>query len=118
MYWGLVRVGDGLLTRRELPSIFFLWNGCPSSLSPRPSHTRKVLPLKRGGGGHYIFYICRARLLILSYLRELQDNFTAEWDPEVIADTLRPYVLEHRIDTVRPPCHALQPRTTVTPSVP
>ncbi|PIL23526.1 hypothetical protein GSI_14838 [Ganoderma sinense ZZ0214-1] len=31
---------------------------------------------------------------------ELQDNFTVEWDPEVIADTLRPYVLEHRIDTI------------------
>ncbi|KAI1788649.1 LmbE-like protein [Ganoderma leucocontextum] len=31
---------------------------------------------------------------------ELQDNFTAEWDPEVISNTLRPYVLENRIDTI------------------
>ena len=50
-----------------------------------------------------MFHICCTCLLILSHLRELQDNFTAEWDPKVIADTLRPYVLENRIDTVRPP---------------
>ncbi|RPD56023.1 LmbE-like protein, partial [Lentinus tigrinus ALCF2SS1-6] len=31
---------------------------------------------------------------------ELQDNFTAEWDPEVIADVLRPYVFEHQITTI------------------
>ncbi|KAJ8502209.1 hypothetical protein ONZ51_g80 [Trametes cubensis] len=32
--------------------------------------------------------------------RDLQDNFTAQWEPEVISDVLKPYVLEHRIDTI------------------
>ncbi|OSD01444.1 LmbE-like protein [Trametes coccinea BRFM310] len=31
---------------------------------------------------------------------DLQDNFTAEWQPEVISDVLRPYVLEHDIDII------------------
>ncbi|KAI0631047.1 LmbE-like protein [Trametes polyzona] len=31
---------------------------------------------------------------------DLQDNFTAEWDPRTIADVLRPYVLDHRIHTI------------------
>ncbi len=38
---------------------------------------------------------------ILSFCRELQDNFTVEWDPHVISDVLRSYVLEHHITTVR-----------------
>nr|VWO94506.1 GlcNAc-PI de-N-acetylase [Ganoderma boninense] len=35
-----------------------------------------------------------------SVCRDLQDNFTAEWEPEIIADTLRPFVFEHHIDTI------------------
>ncbi|EIN08188.1 LmbE-like protein [Punctularia strigosozonata HHB-11173 SS5] len=31
---------------------------------------------------------------------ELKDNFTSSWDQQVIADLLRPYVAEHRIDTI------------------
>ncbi|RDX47211.1 LmbE-like protein [Lentinus brumalis] len=31
---------------------------------------------------------------------ELQDNFTAEWDPHVVSDVLRSYVLEHHITTI------------------
>jgi len=31
---------------------------------------------------------------------ELRDNFTAEWDPQVIADTVRPYVLANDIDVI------------------
>ncbi|KAI0822977.1 LmbE-like protein [Trametes gibbosa] len=31
---------------------------------------------------------------------DLQDNFTAEWHPDTIADVLRPYVLEHHISTI------------------
>ncbi|KAI0720733.1 LmbE-like protein [Cerioporus squamosus] len=31
---------------------------------------------------------------------ELQDNITAEWEPQIIADVLRPYVLEHQITTI------------------
>ncbi|KAI9063770.1 LmbE-like protein [Trametes sanguinea] len=31
---------------------------------------------------------------------DLQDNFTAEWNPQVISDVLRPYVLEHDIDVI------------------
>ncbi|OJT02965.1 hypothetical protein TRAPUB_6444 [Trametes pubescens] len=31
---------------------------------------------------------------------DLQDNFTAEWDPQTIANVLRPYVLENRISTI------------------
>ncbi|KAL7279322.1 hypothetical protein ACG7TL_007163 [Trametes sanguinea] len=31
---------------------------------------------------------------------DLQDNFTAEWHPQVISDVLRPYVLEHDIDII------------------
>ncbi|KAH9886461.1 putative deacetylase LmbE-like domain-containing protein [Cubamyces lactineus] len=31
---------------------------------------------------------------------DLQDNFTAQWEPEVISDVLKPYVLEHRIDAI------------------
>ncbi|KAF8888573.1 putative deacetylase LmbE-like domain-containing protein [Infundibulicybe gibba] len=30
----------------------------------------------------------------------LQDNITASWDPDVIADVLEPYVLEHKITTI------------------
>lgn len=33
--------------------------------------------------------------------RELQDNITAEWDPNVVAKVLKPYVSELKIDTVR-----------------
>ncbi|KAI0764611.1 putative deacetylase LmbE-like domain-containing protein [Trametes elegans] len=31
---------------------------------------------------------------------DLQDNFTAEWDPRTIADVLIPYVLDHNISTI------------------
>ncbi|KAI0326163.1 LmbE-like protein [Cubamyces sp. BRFM 1775] len=31
---------------------------------------------------------------------DLQDNFTAQWEPEVISDVLKPYVLEHCIDSI------------------
>ncbi|EJF57393.1 LmbE-like protein [Dichomitus squalens LYAD-421 SS1] len=31
---------------------------------------------------------------------ELQDNFTAVWDAQVIADAIRPYVLKHNINTI------------------
>ncbi|CDO70513.1 hypothetical protein BN946_scf184569.g56 [Trametes cinnabarina] len=30
----------------------------------------------------------------------LQDNFTAQWHPQVISDVLKPYVLEHDIDII------------------
>ncbi|KAI0731074.1 LmbE-like protein [Earliella scabrosa] len=31
---------------------------------------------------------------------ELQDNFTAEWDPDLIAEVLKPYVLDHQITSI------------------
>ncbi|KAI1788949.1 LmbE-like protein [Ganoderma leucocontextum] len=31
---------------------------------------------------------------------ELHDDLAVEWDPQVIANTLRPYVLENKIDTI------------------
>uniref|UniRef100_A0A8H8CJY9 N-acetylglucosaminylphosphatidylinositol deacetylase n=1 Tax=Psilocybe cubensis TaxID=181762 RepID=A0A8H8CJY9_PSICU len=31
---------------------------------------------------------------------KLQDNQTAEWDPNVIAEVLKPYVHDHKIDTI------------------
>ncbi|TFY67987.1 hypothetical protein EVJ58_g1281 [Rhodofomes roseus] len=31
---------------------------------------------------------------------DLQDNFTAQWDHDTIADVVRPYVLENRITTI------------------
>ncbi|KAI8969788.1 LmbE-like protein [Trametes punicea] len=31
---------------------------------------------------------------------DLEDNITARWEPEVISDALRPYVLQHNIDTI------------------
>jgi len=33
--------------------------------------------------------------------RDLQDNFTAQWNPETIADVIQPYVTTHNISTVR-----------------
>ncbi|TFK26578.1 N-acetylglucosaminylphosphatidylinositoldeacety la se [Coprinopsis marcescibilis] len=31
---------------------------------------------------------------------DLQDNFTALWDPKTIASVLHPYIIEHQIDTI------------------
>lgn len=31
---------------------------------------------------------------------ELPDNITLSWDADIIADTIKPYVLENRITTV------------------
>jgi len=31
---------------------------------------------------------------------ELQDNFTAQWDAQIIASVLKPYILENRINTI------------------
>ncbi len=101
MYWGLVRVGDGLLTRRESPSSCL--GGLPNSAEGH-CYLEFELPWLS------LSSLKRARPLALHtrftcpltfQTRELQDNFTAEWDPEVIADTLQPYVLQNRIDTVR-----------------
>ena len=33
--------------------------------------------------------------------RGLKDNFTTTWDANLIADAVRPYIIEHRISTVR-----------------
>lgn len=50
-----------------------------------------------GGKSTLIFWELNG--VVLS--RDLQDNFTAEWNTQTIASVLRPYVLENRISTVR-----------------
>ena len=39
--------------------------------------------------------------------RELQDNFTVEWNPQVIANAIKPYIFEHHITTVRVSRHII-----------
>ena len=41
--------------------------------------------------------------------RELQDDITADWNPDVVARALKPYVTELKIDTVR-----LMPTSSIT----
>ena len=33
--------------------------------------------------------------------RQLQDNITQHWDAPVIADVVRPYIVQYDVDTVR-----------------
>ena len=88
MYWGLVRVGDGLLTRRELLSYFFFGAGVLLLCPFVPPHAESLTP-RAGKTPH------------LSHLWVHCRHSTA----------LRPRK-PHRHRTS--PCHALQPRTTIS----
>lgn len=43
----------------------------------------------------------RVHKSLTSCFRQLQDNITQQWDAEIIAQVLRPFVIEHHITSVR-----------------
>lgn len=45
------------------------------------------------------------RVLIICHVSDLKDNISMHWDSQAIADAVKPYIIQHRIDVVcRPSC--------------
>jgi len=45
-------------------------------------------------------YAIQPDWVVIFSLRALQDNITAKWDPQVIADVVKPYIIKHQITTI------------------
>lgn len=62
---------------------------------------------------HSCVYRCGCQPTLTTH-SDLQDDITKLWDPEVVSDVLRPYMIAQNISTVRGPvqsCFTLSPRT-------
>ncbi|KAI0350836.1 hypothetical protein OH77DRAFT_992145 [Trametes cingulata] len=82
-FWAGIRLHDHGALCGTSPSLQSCRTACPSRLNAKCESVHGC------GGTDYA---------LLS--RDLQDNFTTEWDPHTISEVLRPYVLEYDISVI------------------